>query len=96
MPFAENSGEYAGGENKSTTTASNDFAMTTALHSHSSPDLTAKFQRLVDLTAALERINCKITYGAQLTPAEFESLSEYNREFGDLLGEFSLRPPARS
>lgn len=70
--------------------------MATDMQPNITPEVAAKFQRLLDLTAVLERLNSKLTYGAQPTPQEFETLSEYNREFGELLGQFSLRPPPRT
>ncbi|HDU2624887.1 TPA: hypothetical protein ACP3ZG_000678 [Pseudomonas aeruginosa] len=59
-------------------------------------EVAAKMQRLIDLTALLERLNNKLIYGAQPTTKEYETLSDANREYGELLGQFSLRPPHRS
>lgn len=61
-----------------------------------SPELAMKVQRLIDLTALLERLNNKLMYGAQPSTEEYETLSESNREYGVLLGELSLRPPLRT
>lgn len=61
-----------------------------------SPELAMKVQRLIDLTALLERLNNKLMYGAQPSTEEYETLSESNREYGVLLGELSLRPPHRT
>lgn len=60
------------------------------------PEIAAKMQRLIDLTAVLERLNNKITYGVQPTTQDFDMLGEANREYGELLGQFSLRPPLRT
>jgi hypothetical protein len=59
-------------------------------------EVAAKMQRLIDLTALLERLNNKLIYGAQPTTEEYETLSDANREYGELLGQFALRPPHRS
>ncbi|NWC83875.1 hypothetical protein HX798_26840 [Pseudomonas putida] len=61
-----------------------------------SPELAIKVQRLIDLTALLERLNNKLMYGAQPSTEEYETLSESNREYGVLLDELSLRPPLRT
>ncbi|HGM7876894.1 TPA: hypothetical protein ACKRQV_000224 [Pseudomonas aeruginosa] len=60
------------------------------------PEIAAKMQRLIDLTAVLERLNNKLSYGVQPTTQDFDQLGEANREYGELLGQFSLRPPLRS
>lgn len=65
------------------------------MQSEALPSDRAKLQRLIDLTAILERINSKISFGAQPSAMEYETLSEANREFGELLVQFSLRPPLR-
>ncbi|TCV62801.1 hypothetical protein EDB98_112109 [Pseudomonas fluorescens] len=53
-----------------------------------------QLQRLVDLTAALERTQTKILYGHQPTLDDYQMLGEGRREFGDLLSAFELLPPA--
>lgn len=66
------------------------------MHRDSIPaEVAEKIQRLIDLTALLERLNNKLIYGAQPTPKEYETLSDANREYGELLGQFALRPPHR-
>jgi len=53
----------------------------------------AKIQRLLDLNAKIERFNIKIRMGVPPSPAEFDSLTDDQREFADLLSFFGLRPP---
>ncbi|WP_343177064.1 hypothetical protein [Pseudomonas sp. 4810-S13] len=53
-----------------------------------------QLQRLIDLTAALERTQTKILYGHQPTPDDYQMLGEGRREFGDLLSAFELLPPS--
>ncbi|RJX72607.1 hypothetical protein D3M70_30860 [Pseudomonas sp. LS-2] len=58
------------------------------------PDDLVKLQRLIDLTAFLERVQTKIMYGHQPTPDDYRLLGEGRSEFGDLLSHFNLRPPS--
>ena len=49
-----------------------------------------QLQRLVDLTAALERTQTKILYGHQPTPDDYQMLGEGRREFGDVAADRKL------
>lgn len=53
-----------------------------------------KLQRLLDLTASLERVNSKLLHGQQPTTEDYLLLGEGRREFGDLISLFGLRPPS--
>ncbi|MCT9825975.1 hypothetical protein [Pseudomonas veronii] len=59
-------------------------------------DAKEKLQRLLDLTASLERVNSKVLHGLQPTTEDFLLLGEGRREFGDLIALFGLRPPGNS
>lgn len=54
-----------------------------------------KLQRLINLTAQVEFLSTKISYGHQLSPAEYDRLGDDQREYADLLGEFNLHPPVK-
>jgi hypothetical protein len=53
-----------------------------------------QLQRLIDLTARIERFNLKVSLGINPTSEEFDILSDSNREFADIIGEFKLRFPS--
>lgn len=53
----------------------------------------AKIQRLLDLSARIERFSVKIQMGVPPSPSDYDSLTDDQREFSDLLSHFGLRPP---
>jgi hypothetical protein len=54
-----------------------------------------KLQRLINLAAQMENFNTKIGHGMQPSVAEYDRLSDNQREFAELLGEYNLHPPVK-